>query len=331
MGRASPFGELVAGLTADEFLLLREAVGERRCRDEVGLGTLAEAAAAYRPDLECSECGARGAWRDGFTAACVPRWRIRSCTTTSLTGNALEHCRKPLPVWLSSIRLMRHNAPVECAPELCGVTHKTAFKWRHRVLATVSGYQDRIVLRNTVWVDETYINDTDLSKGYEQARKRGLPRQKLCICVAIDVHKNPVEVVCGHGKPSPARVREAMGGRIAPGALLIHDLERAHNALVRDGGLQSEARRADVNDPVYLEQMEVVNSLCSWLKRHLWRFTGMSPNLEVCFYWYIYLFRVNQARDGWGPTARVVRHILMADATYRSLGCSCGINRYKNC
>lgn len=45
--------------------------------------------------------------------------------------------------------------PVECAAEMCGVTHKTAFEWRHRVLATVSGYQDRIVLRDTVWVDET--------------------------------------------------------------------------------------------------------------------------------------------------------------------------------
>ena len=74
---------------------------------------------------------------------------------------------------------MRHNVPIECAAELRGVTHKTAFEWRHRVLTTVSGYQDRIVLRDTVWVDETYINDTDLSKGYGQARKRGLSRQKL--------------------------------------------------------------------------------------------------------------------------------------------------------
>ena len=45
-----PFGALVAGLTANELLLLREAVDERRCSDEVGIGTLAEAAAAYRPD-----------------------------------------------------------------------------------------------------------------------------------------------------------------------------------------------------------------------------------------------------------------------------------------
>lgn len=37
----------------------------------------------------------------------------------------------------------------------------------------------------------------------------------------------------------------------------------------RDGGFESEAHRADVNDPVYLERMEMANDLCSWLKRYL--------------------------------------------------------------
>lgn len=88
-----------------------------------------------------------------------------------------------------------------------------------------------------------------------------------------------------------------------------------------DGGLESEARRADVNDPVYLERMKMANDPCSWLKRYLWRFTGMSPkNLQAYLDRYVYLFRINQTRDRWDPTARVERHILMADATYRSLG-----------
>lgn len=105
----------------------------------------------------------------------------------------------------------------------------------------LTGYQDRFVLCDTVWVDKIHFIDTDLSRAYRQACKQGLSRQKLCICVAIDIHKNPVAVVCGHGKPSSARVRKVMGGRIAPGSLLTHDLERAHGALVRDGGLESEA------------------------------------------------------------------------------------------
>ena len=142
MGRAGHFGALVADLTDDEFLMLREAVDEMRCREWVGVGTLADAAEAYWTERECPGCGARGAWRDGSTAAGVPRWRCRCCGRrfTSLTGTVPEHCRKPLATWVSFIRPMRHNVPVECAAELCGVTHKMAFEWRHRVLATVPGY-----------------------------------------------------------------------------------------------------------------------------------------------------------------------------------------------
>lgn len=116
-----------------------------------------------------------------------------------------------------------------------------------------------------------------------------------------------------------------MGGRIAPGALLIHDLERACNALVKNDGLDSEAYSADVNDPVYLERMEMTKDLCSWLKRYLWRFTGMSPRkLQAYLDWYVYLFRINQARDRWGPTERVVRPILMADAALPQFRRRCG-------
>ena len=57
MGRANPFGALVAGLTVDEFLLLREAVDERRCREEDGVGTRPGSAAAYRPVPGRPECG----------------------------------------------------------------------------------------------------------------------------------------------------------------------------------------------------------------------------------------------------------------------------------
>ena len=36
-----------------------------------------------------------------------------------------------------------------------------------------------------------------------------------------------------------------------------------------------EAYEADVADPAYLEAMELVNNLCSWLRRYLFRFSGM--------------------------------------------------------
>lgn len=65
--------------------------------------------------------------------------------------------------------------------------------------------------------------------------------------------------------------------------------------------------------------METASSLCSCLKSYLWRFTGMDPvNLQSCLNWYVYLFRVNQAKEEWSRTARAVRHLMMANSYYRT-------------
>lgn len=47
-------------LSADDFMLLRETVDERCCRDEFGVSTFAKAVAAYRPDPRFPGCVARG-------------------------------------------------------------------------------------------------------------------------------------------------------------------------------------------------------------------------------------------------------------------------------
>lgn len=75
LGRSTLFRALLAGLATEKFLLLREAIDERRCCVEDGVGTLAEAAAAYLPDPKCPVCGV---WRNGSTAG-VPMWRCRCC------------------------------------------------------------------------------------------------------------------------------------------------------------------------------------------------------------------------------------------------------------
>ncbi|MDM8163014.1 hypothetical protein QUV94_03805 [Collinsella intestinalis] len=71
--------------------------------------------------------------------------------------------------------------------------------------------------------------------------------------------------------------QEGDGAHVAEGATLVHDRERAHGVLVRENGLVDESYKADVRDTAYLEAMALVNNLCSWIKRYLWRFTGMDP------------------------------------------------------
>lgn len=114
-------------------------------------------------------------------------------------------------------------------------------------------------------------------------------------------------------------MKDGLLPHLAEGSVIVHDMEKAHNGLVKAAKCSDEAYKADVKDPVYLECMAMVNNLCSWIKRYLWRFTGMDPaNLQSYLNWYVYLFRVNQAQEKWPRTERVVRHLLMAETQYRS-------------
>lgn len=249
---------------------------------------------------------ALGRKRDGRTPAGHQRYRCKECreSFSSLTGTIFEHSKKDLPTWVDFVRLMSFNVPLDAAAEICRISHQTAWEWRHRVFATVDGCQDRIVLKGRIWIDETYVNDTDLSKGYGEARKRGLSKQKVCIAVAIDESRSPVAVVCGHGKPSSKRIKDALLPHIAEGSHIVHDKEKAHNALVKAAKCTDEAYKADVRDPIYLECMAMVNHLCSWLKRYLWRFTGMDPaNLQSYLNWFVYFFALTRRRTN-GPKGK---------------------------
>jgi len=321
MPKVNPFTGLVASLSSEDLSLLSSAVAERRCKEQYGFGNFAEAAALYRPNPSCPACGNQAPFKDGWSQTGQQRYCCDLCGTrfSSLTGTVLERCKKDLPTWIDFINLMRFDVPLDAIAEICRIAHQTAFEWRHRVFATVDGYQDRLVLKDRIWIDETYINDTDLTHGYGEARKRGLSKQKICITVAIDIHKNTVAIVCGHGKPSSKRIKDALLAHIALGSVIVHDKEKAHRALVKAAKCTDEAYKADVRDPLYLECMALVNNLCSWIKRYLWRFTGMKPvNLQSYLNWYVYLFRVNMAREKWPEMARVVRHLLMAETHFRS-------------
>ena len=231
-------------MTDADFALLRQAVEARARRDRIGYGTFDEAAEAFRPRPACPRCGSGRAARDGRTPAGHRRFRCPDCRARfgALSGTIFENCKKDFATRVRFVEPMTWSVPVEAAAELCGVTHQTAFEWRRRVFATVRGCRDRIVPGGRVWIDEAYVNDTDLSKGCGRARKRGPSKEKLRIAIAIDASKTPVAFVCGHGKPSTKRIRRAgeppgggRHGRARQGARP----QRSHRRQgVRLGGLQ---------------------------------------------------------------------------------------------
>ncbi|WP_037404235.1 hypothetical protein, partial [Solobacterium moorei] len=89
--------------------------------------------------------------------------------------------------------------------------------------------------------------------------------------MAIDCHKNTYAVICGHGKPSASRIFEALKNHIVSGSTLVHDGERAHDKLIKELDLKEEFYKANTHDKEYLENMALINNMCSWLKRYIYR------------------------------------------------------------
>lgn len=89
----------------------------RRCRDEVGVRTLAETDAAYRPDPKCPGAALTApggtappaASQGGAAAAAAGGSPPLRCTI-------LERCRKLLLVWVSFIRLCAKTSPSSARP-----------------------------------------------------------------------------------------------------------------------------------------------------------------------------------------------------------------------
>ena len=158
---------------------------------------------------------------------------------------------------------------------MCGISHPTAHLWRHKIFATVDGYQDHLILSDRIWIDETYLNDTRIMHEFGKKRKRGLSKDQICIVVAIDVHKNMIAIQCGNGNPTGNRIEGALLNHIKPGSVIVHDGNAAHNQLIAKAGCTSEVYKADTDDPKYIEQMQLINNMCGWLQRFLYKVMGM--------------------------------------------------------
>lgn len=168
---------------------------------------------------------------------------------------------------------MTFDVPIEMTEEICNISYPTAMLCREKVFSTVDGYQEHLYLEDHVWLDETYLYDSSLLHD-DSYKKKGLSKNKLCIVVAIDCHKNTYAVICGHGKLSASRIFEALKNHIISGSTLVHDGEKAY-------------------DKEYLENMALINNMYSWVKKYIYRFIGMRmTNLQSYLNWFVYLFRV---------------------------------------
>lgn len=308
------YQEYVFSLSKEQFRELSAAVDMRIDKELYGVTTCEEAAEMYQREPRCPKCGSKSQHEDGHTQAGHKRYRCEECGSsyTLLSDSIFNSAKIPFHKLMGYINLMSFNVPLEMCCEILNISSNTADLWRRKIFKTIDDYQNHLKLFKRIWIDETYIDDYSIMHNPFEKRKRGLSKDKICIVVAIDIYKNMVAVICGHGKPSSRRIYKALRDHVIPGSTIVHDGDHSHNYLIKKLNCDSEVYKADSKDPEYLKNMALINNMCGWLKRYIGHFIGMNiSNLQTYLNWFIYLHRCKRDDEKWPKTTRILRHLVL--------------------
>jgi len=195
---------------------------------------------SYIP-AKCPFCVSEKFKKSGRTQSGVQRYMC-GCGKTFLptTGTIFDEHRVSISEWMEyCLNLFRHVSITADS-----WNNKNAFTtsryWLQKLFLTLESVQDRIVLTDCVWLDETFysVRSEDILRKENGDKLRGLSQNQICIGVATD-KKNSLFLVEGTGKPSQKKTLHAFRNHIQPGSTLIHDGEAAHEKLVLELSLKS--------------------------------------------------------------------------------------------
>jgi transposase-like protein len=212
----------------------------------------AQAAPATLPDLGqrkvaitgCPHCGQAEIVRWGMASG-LPRYRCKACgrTFNALSKTPLARLRMR-EKWTTQADALIDGISVAKAARRCGVHYTTAFRWRHRFLAALSGDKPK-TLSGIVESDETFVLESYKGKRSGMPRtsrkrggsaaKRGLSIEQIPVIVARDRQGATTDAVLP--RLTRASIAAALDGVVTP-----------DNAFCCDGGgaIVAFARRAGI-------------------------------------------------------------------------------------
>jgi transposase-like protein len=233
----------------------------------------------------CPHCGQAGIVRWG-TSSGLPRYRCKACARTfnALTKTPLARLRMR-EKWTTQAGAMIEGVSVAKAARRCGVHYTTAFRWRHRFLAALSGDKPK-TLTGIVESDETFVLESykgtrsgmprKSRKRGGSATKRGLSAEQIPVIVARDRQGATTDAVLP--RLNRASIAAALEGAVTPANAFCCDGGGAIVAFARRAGIVAHVLprpgKPDPNAPDF--HLNNVNAYHGRLKEWLRRFHGVA-------------------------------------------------------
>lgn len=187
----------------------------------------------YKPS-NCPYCGSGSFVRNGKYKSGLTRYLCKECDKNFCitTGTIFQDHKISISEWLMYLLNLFDYVSLTADSKNNGNAFTTSRYWLQKVFLVLEGYQDSIILKDDVYLDETFysVRKEDIIR--KNGKKlRGISENQMCIGAAADSKY----IYCkyeGLSKPDSQRTLKTFETHIQPGSHLIHDEDVSHKVLV---------------------------------------------------------------------------------------------------
>ncbi len=238
---------------------------------------------SFARNPHCPHCGKTLVIRCGSKSGLL-RYKCKSCNKTfnSLTNTPFARLRKK-ELWISYLKTMLDSHSLRKAATRLNIDKNTAFKWRHRFLA--SAHKDKpAVMSGLVEVDETYFRKS--KKGSRHlgrpprkrggpAPQRGLSKEHVCVVVTCDRSGHEANYISGLGPVNGKWLDLILSKHISKDSLLITDSVSAYDFFCSHQAISHVRVKSNdrIRGPYHIQN---VNAYHRVMKKWFRRFNGVA-------------------------------------------------------
>ena len=249
----------------------------------------------------CRKCGEKsGVAKFGKDASGKQRYRCKYCgaTFTATSYSTIAHTHCDMSKWEKYIDCLLTGLSLEKCSQICGISVRTAFLWRHKILSTLQNDQTGRVLAGIVELDEaffsiSYKGNRTKSKNFTMPRRphrrgndcKAQIGSRACVMCALERNGQVYGEVLGRGQPTIIMLSHAFDKRILNDSIVLSDKAvGARHYFERNNAVQHISLSAVANPNKKFGPPEVkgafhiqnVNNMHTRLRKFLRPYNGVS-------------------------------------------------------
>lgn len=269
----------------------------------------------------CPYCGSTHIVRNGHRPDGVQKFRCKDChrSFVPMTNTIFANTHKPLTAWQDYIKCVMSKETVKDSAASCGLTVKTSFFWRHKILSGLLGMEENVVIDGISEGDETYFtlsfkgNAKSFKEGVPNRKQhkrggevhtRGLSKELVCVpCVVSRDHRSIAHPACLGGCSFEA-LNNVLGGKVQKGSYLCTDANSIYCKFAKENELNLVQIKGgkETRGTFHIQHL---NSYHSMLKKFIEKFNGVATKyLDGYLAWHNFL---NYAKEGIADKARILK------------------------